>query len=159
MKIVLVRHGEAMPFAADDASRALTSKGLQQARASGAWLLRELGGVKGAKLLASPYLRAQETAGVIAGVLELPVHALDAITPDGDPRVALAAIGQAGEGAEVLVVVSHMPLVAALAVWLEAGVLAAGRGFGLAEARIFEADLPAPGLATPRSVYIPGLSD
>lgn len=159
MRIVLVRHGEAVPFAADDASRALTSKGLQQARASGAWLRRELGSVTGAKLLASPYRRARETAGVIAGVLELPVHALEAITPDGDPRVALAAIEQAGDGAEVWVVISHMPLVAALAAWLEAGVLAAGRGFSLGEARIFEADLPGPGLATPRSVYIPGLSN
>lgn len=159
MKIVLIRHGEAVPFAADDASRALTSKGLQQARASAVWLRRELGGVAGARLLASPYRRAQETAGVLASVLELPVHALDAITPDGDPRMALAAIGRAGEGAEVWVVVSHMPLLAALAAWLESGVLAAGRGFGLAEARILEAELPGPGLATSRSVYIPGLSD
>lgn len=159
MKIILVRHGEAMPFAADDASRALTSKGLQQARASGAWLRRELDGVTGAKLLASPYRRAQETAGLIGGLLDVPVHTLPAITPEGDPRLALAAIGLAGEGAEVLVVVSHMPLVAALAAWLEVGVLAAGRGFSLGEARIFEADLPGPGLATPRSVYIPGLSD
>ena len=159
MKIVLVRHGEAVPFASDDASRALTGRGLTQARATAEWLLRELEGKGSAKLLASPYRRAQETAGVIGGLLRLPVHTLAAITPEGDPRLALAAIGQEGAGAEVLLVISHMPLVAALAAWLESGVLVAGRGFGLAEARILEADLPGPGLAIPRSVYIPGLSD
>lgn len=159
MKIVLVRHGEAVPFSADDASRALTDRGLVQARATAEWLLREMEGTGRARLLASPYRRAQETAGEIGGLLGLPVHTLVAITPEGDPRLALAAIEREGAEDEVVLVISHMPLVAALAAWLESGVLAAGRGFGLAEARIFEAELPAPGLATLRSVYIPGLSD
>lgn len=158
MNIVLVRHGEAVSFATDDASRALTARGLVQAHATADWLLRELEGKGAAKLLASPYRRAQETASVIGGLLGVPVHTLAAITPEDDPRLALAAIEREAAGVEVVLVISHMPLVATLATWLESGVLASGRGFGLAEARILEAELPGPGLATLRSSYLPGIS-
>lgn len=156
MRIVLVRHGKAEPHAGTDAARALTHKGHEQARAAAQWLHETLGQGSGMRLLASPYRRAQETAAPIADVLGLAVHTVAEITPDDDPRRALAAIEAAGKGAETLVVVSHMPLVAGLAGWLQEGVLNAGRGFDLAEVRVLEAELPAPGLAREVAVYLPG---
>lgn len=158
MKVVLVRHGEAGPHAGDDAARALTGRGWLQARSTAEWLRGELGTTTGVRLLASPYQRAQETAQVLAELLGTPVCTVAAITPDDDPRVALAAIEEAGAGADVLVVVSHMPLVAVLATWLTAGTLGSGRGFGLAEARVLEAELAGPGLATERAVHVPGVT-
>lgn len=158
MKIVIVRHGKAEPHAASDAARALTGQGHKQARATAAWLRERFGHGKGIRVLASPYRRAQETALPIAEALGHAVHTVQDITPDDDPRLALAAIEKAGAQAEVLVVVSHMPLVAGLAAWLESGVLG-GRGFDLAEARIFEADLPGPGLATAGESFAPGHVD
>lgn len=152
-----MRHGKAEPHAADDADRALTDKGLAQAQATGAWLSEALGTLQGARLLASPYRRAQETAAPLAALLGMKVATVAGITPDVDPRKALAAIEAAGEGAQLLLVVSHMPLVAALAGWLQEGVLNTGRPFHLAEARVLEADLLAPGLAREIAAFVPHL--
>lgn len=159
MKLVLVRHGEAERFQARDADRALTPTGLQQARLTGEWLQKELAGsATPLHLLASPYRRAQETAAVLKDCLRLPVITVDAITPDADPRQALAAIEDAAPDAGTVVVVSHMPLVAALQSWLQDAVLSAGQGFVLAEARVLEADFAGPGTADLRARYAPGAS-
>lgn len=157
MRIVLVRHGKAESHAADDASRALTEKGLAQAQATGEWLRDALGDLGGARLLASPYRRAQETAAPLAALLGLEVQTVAGITPDADPRKALPAIEAAGQGAPLLLVVSHMPLVAALAGWLQEGGLNTGRAFDLAEARVLAADFLAPGLAREIAAFIPHL--
>lgn len=156
MRMILVRHGEAEPLARSDAERALTPRGRRQAQQTGAWL-RETVGAAAPRLLASPYRRAQETGHEIASLLGVAPQTVQAITPDDDPRRALAAIEAAAAGADVVVVVSHMPLVAALAAWLEEGVLSAGRGFGLAEARVLEMVEPGPGLACAREGFLPGL--
>lgn len=156
MKIVLVRHGKAEPYAPSDAARALTANGLLQAEATGRWLCETLGAAHGARLLASPYRRAQETAAPIAALLGLETHTVAGITPDDDPRKALAAIEAAAAAAATLVVVSHMPLVAALAGWLQEGVLNVGRPFHLGEARLLEMDVPGPGAATEVAAFVPG---
>jgi phosphohistidine phosphatase len=157
LRIVLVRHGKAEPHAASDAARALTHRGHEQARAAARWLRETLAQCDGLRLLASPYRRAQETAAPIADALGVAVHTVAEITPDDDPRRALAAVEAAGKGAGTLVVVSHMPLVAGLAGWLQEGVLNAGRGFDLAEVRVLEVEMLAPGLAREAAVYVPGL--
>lgn len=159
MKIVLVRHGEAEPSRGEDAMRALTEVGKAQAVQSAAWLRRQIGNVgTGVKLVASPYLRAQQTAAAFSAALELPVMTVEAITPDTDPRRALESLDSHAEGVEWLVVVSHMPLVAALASWLSEGRVGAGQGFGLAEVRMLEVDVPGPGVASLRDRFIPGIS-
>lgn len=157
MRMVLVRHGEAEPSARSDAERALTPRGRRQAQLTGAWLLETVGAAAAPRLLASPYRRAQETGHELAGLLGVALQTVQAITPDDDPRRALAAIEAAAAGADVVVVVSHMPLVGGLAAWLEEGVLSAGRGFGLAEARVLEMIEPGPGLASARDGFLPGL--
>lgn len=157
MKIVLLRHGEAEAIRSTDAERALTDKGFEQARATAAWLLQEMKGAGSVRILASPYRRAQETAGVVGEMLGLPVHTQNDITPDVDPRQALSALEKCIRSAEWVVVVSHMPLVAALSAWLTEATLHAGRGFMLAEAEVLEAEFLGPGTAVQCSRFIPGV--
>lgn len=68
MQLILIRHGDAENAAVSDFDRRLTAKGREQAARAGRFL-REAG-LRPAVFLASPYLRARETA---AGILaELP---------------------------------------------------------------------------------------
>ena len=57
MKIVIMRHGDAVIGADDDAARALTATGRQQSRNMANWLQPQLPQVD--LVLVSPYLRAQ----------------------------------------------------------------------------------------------------
>lgn len=156
MKLVLMRHGEAESLRSSDADRALTAQGRQQAMATGKWLADRLATVGAVRVLSSPYRRARETALVISRLLDAEVTEVAAITPDHDPRVALAAINTAVDAGECVVVVTHMPLVAALATWIEEGVLASAHPFSVAEARVFEMPVLALQSASEEARYVPG---
>lgn len=156
MKLVLMRHGEAEAMRERDDARALTALGREQAAETAAWLAALLPVGAQLALLASPYLRAQQTATVLAEILRVPVQTVPGITPDDDARVALRAI-EAQAKADCLVVVSHMPLLGALSSWLEDGSLTTGRGFMLAEARVLEGELLGPGLLERVEQFVPGL--
>lgn len=160
MKLVLMRHAEAVSVAGSDAERALTPRGLEQARETAQWLLQQFpppaAGHASLQVFSSPYLRARQTGSIVAEVLRQPLLALSHVTPDDDARVALGAIEEAAT-AETVVVVTHMPLVATLSQWLEEGVLSAGRGFMLAEARVLEMAVPGPQAGTRLAQFAPGL--
>ena len=66
MDLILWRHAEAidLELVGDDMLRTLTPQGVKQAARMAAWLDRQL--PEGAKVLASPALRAQETAQALA---------------------------------------------------------------------------------------------
>lgn len=153
MKLVLIRHGEAEAHAASDAERALTMRGRQQAQETAQWLsLRHAGDVL---VMSSPYRRAQETAAVLLGHLPgAQTLIVPHITPDDDVRTALKAIAEQAS-ADVVVVVSHMPLLARLAEWLESGTFTHGKPFGLAEGREFVLDEFLPGLAQEQVRHLP----
>ncbi|MBV8140576.1 MAG: phosphohistidine phosphatase SixA [Verrucomicrobia bacterium] len=70
MQLFLLRHAEAEPKAATDETRALTAKGSKQAQGIGKFC-RDRGIVPGL-ILSSPLKRAEETARLVAGELELP---------------------------------------------------------------------------------------
>lgn len=156
MKLVLMRHAEAVAVAGSDAERALTPRGLEQARETAQWLQQQLPVAASLQVFSSPYLRARQTGSIVAEVLQQPLLALSHVTPDDDARVALGAIEEAAT-AETVIVVTHMPLVASLSQWLEEGVLSAGRGFMLAEARVLTMDVPGPQAATRLAQFAPGL--
>ena len=82
--IWLLRHGAAEQAAEDDASRRLTVKGERQARAAGA-ALAELGaGIE--RCLASPKLRAAETARLACEPLDVEVETSEVLSGgDFDP--------------------------------------------------------------------------
>ncbi len=136
-----------------DAERALTPRGHEQARQTACWLTQKLEGDL-PQLLVSPYLRARQTAAAIAAALQIEPQLLAELTPDVDPRRALRAIEEC-VNSETVVVVTHMPLVAALASWLESGIVSAGPGFMLAEARLLEVEVLAASTARLAGHYFP----
>ncbi len=158
MKLVLVRHGEAEHIHGGDAERALTKAGWHQAAKTGKWLKKMLADEGAVRLLASPYRRARETAEIIAGFLGAEPVEVAAITPDHDPRIALSAVAAAAGDCECVVVVTHMPLVAAMASWIESGALSATQPFALAEARLFDVSVLAVNAASEQSRYVPALA-
>ncbi len=110
MKVVVMRHGDAVLGADDDASRALTPVGVAQSRAMAEWMLTQCPAID--RVLVSPYLRAQQTwqsmQDLFADAIVETVHDLvphGHAGPVGDYLRALE-----GDAKQVLVI-SHLPLV------------------------------------------------
>jgi phosphohistidine phosphatase len=111
MKLWLLRHGEAEPTARTDAERNLTVHGRQQVREAAAQLLgRPLQAV-----LVSPYVRAQQTADLVCDVLAFSGmrQTVPWLTPESDLRQTLRELD--GYAFDELLLVTHQPLVGALA--------------------------------------------
>jgi len=103
VRLYLVRHADAAPGEPDDL-RPLTAHGRQQARDVGARLAAE--GAGGAAVVASPLLRARETAEEIARAL--------GTTAEPDERLAPGATAAgiceaASERGVTVVAVGHQP--------------------------------------------------
>ncbi len=146
MRLYLLRHAEAEAEAREDDLRELTELGWAQAQAAADWLCQQVSGPT--RLIASPLCRARQTARVVQQTLGLKeVDILEVLSPEGDPLRAEQAISLImRESVEELIVVSHMPLIASLQSWLEEGLLTTGEPFSLAEIRVMEAGVFAPGL-------------
>lgn len=98
MELILWRHAEAED-GRDDTARRLTPKGEQQAAAMAKWLRAHLPGQF--TLLASPAVRAQQTASALAAPITERSLA---------PGASVAAIVKAAEKYRgVVIVVGHMP--------------------------------------------------
>jgi phosphohistidine phosphatase len=111
MRLWLLRHGEAQPQAASDAERALTPRGCDEVNQVAVQLqARPL-----TMILVSPYVRAQQTATLVVDALAFagPVQTVPWLTPDSDPREVLRRLDRYESGE--LLLVSHQPLVGALA--------------------------------------------
>lgn len=145
MRLYLLRHGIAFnradPNCPPDPERPLTPLGIRRTRQA-ARGLRALG-VAPTKILSSPYVRAMETAKIVAKQLRLPkktIAEVAALGPGGDPSEALAEVEAAG--ADEVLVVGHSP-------HLE-GMLAAVLGvqrttpFGLKKAGVAGLELSSP---------------
>lgn len=142
MRLWLLRHGQAEPQAASDAARELTAHGRQEVQQAAAQLLsRPL-----TAIMASPYVRAQQTAELVR--LELgfsgSVQTVSWLTPDSDPRDALKYLDER-EHAEVLLV-SHQPLIGALGGLLVHGHRQEPLPMRTASLAELEGDIPAAGL-------------
>ena len=110
MKVVVMRHGDAVLGADDDAARALTSLGREQSRAMALWLQQQMPHLD--RVLVSPYLRAQQTWQTVRDLFgEVRVDVLDELVPHGH-SAPVADYLRALEGeVENLLVISHLPLV------------------------------------------------
>lgn len=117
MQLILVRHADAEPDAATDAERPLTPLGHAQAAAL-CRALRRVGGMDA--LLSSPAVRARQTAEAVAPLLPPgeSVVVTDALAVDRLDRRAIAGLCR---GHAVVVLVGHMPDIAAFAGWLLTG--------------------------------------
>lgn len=155
MRLYLLRHAEAEAEAREDDLRELTELGWAQAQASADWLCQQISSP--ARLIASPLCRARQTARVVQQTMGLEsVDILEVLSPEGDPLRAEQALSLIlRESVEELIVVSHMPLIASLHSWLEEGLLTTGEPFSLAEVRVLEAGVMAPGLGQRISGFVP----
>ena len=121
MKIIVMRHGDAVLGADDDAARSLTERGRQQSLAMSQWLGPQLPDID--RVLVSPYLRAQQTWQAISSVLPCGlVETLDDLVPHGDVTHASDYLRALEGEAHTLLVVSHLPLVGYLVADLCPGV-------------------------------------
>jgi phosphohistidine phosphatase len=100
MKVVLVRHAEAVPGDPDEL-RALTPAGHEQARRLGEQLRAD--GIRPDAVLTSPLLRARETGADLGFGEPEPLEALSPGATAEDVRAATAGRG------ETVVVVGHQP--------------------------------------------------
>lgn len=116
MTLWLLRHGEAEARARIDAERPLTERGRKEVRRNA----ERLRGRPLQYILASPYLRAQQTAEIVREVLglALPLTTVDWATPDDSPRDAANRL-DSYPGHCLLV--SHNPLLGQLAGFLQHG--------------------------------------
>jgi phosphohistidine phosphatase len=159
MQLILVRHGEAEPYQSDDAGRSLTTRGVAQAHSTAQQVLAKY---HPDLLVVSPYKRAQQTAAAFEEAITafhetpppIPLHILDEITPDADPRAALDALSllAAQYGPKCMMVVCHMNVIAYLAGLI---VDEYPESFGLAEARVFEQPLILMGLSVEKARFAP----
>jgi phosphohistidine phosphatase len=122
----LMRHCRPVPGARDDADRPLTPEGRKQAEEMAAWAKRIVGHVD--TVITSPFLRALETAEIMAEALGSNIQRTPMVEPDAKPDEAWRHIeAMAGVSTDVLVV-SHHPLVGHLLDQI-AGVIGIGHTF------------------------------
>jgi len=116
MDLLLWRHAEALEAREilDDLDRALTAKGERQAQRMAGWINRHL--PAGARILASPARRTQQTAAA----LERKVKTVDALAPGGTVEGLLAA-ARWPDAREPVLVVGHQPVLGLTASLLIAG--------------------------------------
>ena len=116
----IVRHGVAAAHhAAGDAHRALTPHGAEAIRRLATALQAE--GWAPDRVFASPYVRAQQTAHLLAAPGGFAVDTLHELEPDTPPQRVLDALADEGIEAGHVVLVAHLPLVERLQLLLSAG--------------------------------------
>jgi len=104
MDLILWRHADAQEGGGElpDMDRELTAKGRKQAVEMGRWLDAHL--PKEARILASPAVRAQQTAAGLGRRFET----VKSIAPGADPTTILAA-SDWPDASGIVVVVGHQP--------------------------------------------------
>ncbi|HSP58527.1 MAG TPA: phosphohistidine phosphatase SixA [Halomonas sp.] len=154
-RLMIMRHGQAAP-GHPDATRALTRQGCQEIRRIAAWLSgRDDLDLPRLRLVASPFVRARQTADLVAEGLAIArpqcdVETLEIITPDDPPDTVVDWLLEQ-DGKHPVLIVSHMPLVGALT-----GLLIDGRADGRGDSGLafptgaiaeLTTDVPAAGCA------------
>jgi phosphohistidine phosphatase SixA len=163
--VVLVRHGDAA-FGVPDATRELTSRGKEEVH--NAFLTYRdfrhrsilgnndanggLGRSASFRLMASPFLRAQQTAELITKVMEAdglqsPAATSSFLEPEADPNDVVALIEKAQtQGVTELWLVAHNPLLSTLLSLLVDGECQSQSQSPLATAEIVELEVEWVGL-------------
>jgi phosphohistidine phosphatase len=116
MDLILWRHAEAfeMREVQDDLDRNLTPKGERQAQRMADWLNRQL--PAGAKVLASPARRAQQTAAA----LDRKFKTSPSLAPDATVDALLQAV-RWPDAREAVLVIGHQPTLGLVAAYLLSG--------------------------------------
>lgn len=107
--LLVMRHGEAEAIARSDFQRPLTPAGREDVTASVRGLI--VRGIQPGCIVASPLVRAQQTALLVDGILGAGITTWEEIAPDGEPDRVAARI----EGLPTPpLLVTHQPFVGRL---------------------------------------------
>jgi len=142
-----MRHGEAQPFAGNDAARELTDNGRRQAALAGQCLQHQA--LVPQRIWCSPYRRTEQTAAITLAAAQFDNKLLKTcalITPDSSPIDVADIIAQ--QCVETLMIISHQPLVSALIGLLVEAHEFAGPPMAPASIALLEADSLLPGCCT-----------
>lgn len=151
MKVWVLRHGEAANNAATDAQRPLTKLGEGEVLTSAAQLV----GQPLEAIVASPYLRAQQTATLAHNALRFDADVLTVpwLTPESDPLEVAVHLEKLG--LDHVLLVSHQPLVGNLISLLQHGNLREPEPMRTASLAELEGDWPLAGLMNLKAVRHP----
>ncbi len=140
MKLWILRHGEAEGHARTDAERNLTEHGRAEVLQSAAHLIDQ----PISAIIASPYVRAQQTAYLVREALGfLPdIRTVPWLTPDGNPLQVLEQL----DTDDNVLLVSHQPLVGSLISFLQHGHQRQPQPMCTASLAELEGDFPLAGL-------------
>ncbi|QZI69009.1 phosphohistidine phosphatase SixA [Pseudomonas protegens] len=149
MKLWVLRHGQAESHAPTDAQRNLTAHGREEVLVSAAQLI----GQPISAIIASPYVRAQQTAQLVREALgfEAQIRTVSWLTPEANPLQVLQQL----DSADNLLLVSHQPLVGSLIGLLQHGHLRDPQPMNTASLAELEGDWPLAGLMTLNGVKHP----
>lgn len=149
MKLWVMRHGEAESHAASDAQRNLTEHGRQEVLHSAAHLI----GQPISAIIASPYVRAQQTAQLVREALGFvpEIRTVPWLTPDANPLQVLDKL----DTDDNVLLVSHQPLVGNLISFLQHGHQRQPQPMHTASLAELEGDFPLAGLMSLNSVKNP----
>ena len=149
MKLWVLRHGEAEGHARSDAERNLTEHGRAEVLRSAAHLI----GQPLSAILASPYVRAQQTEHLVREALgfQPEIRTVPWLTPDGNPQQVLEKL----DTDDNVLLVSHQPLVGSLISFLQHGPLRQPQPMYTASLAELEGDFPLAGLMSLVSVNNP----
>ncbi|WP_404941698.1 phosphohistidine phosphatase SixA [Pseudomonas danubii] len=149
MKLWVLRHGQAESHAPTDAQRNLTAHGREEVLGSAAQLI----GQPISAIIASPYVRAQQTAQLVREALgfEAEIRTVPWLTPEANPLQVLQQL----DGADNLLLVSHQPLVGSLIGLLQHGHLRDPQPMNTASLAELEGDWPLAGMMTLNGVKHP----
>ncbi len=115
MDVYILRHGKAESAGPGmaDAERRLTKKGREEVAAAGRWMARQE--FRFDLIAASPFVRAQETAAIVAQPLGQrdSLVTWEVLAPGGNPDTVCELIGEQPDTWTVLLV-GHEPLLSAL---------------------------------------------
>lgn len=150
MHLLVMRHGEA-GWHSIDQERELTEAGrkgcalVARQIAKSPWRPREI--------WSSPLVRARQTAAIASEILNCRVTEKDFVTPEDDPGLCLDALLEEAP-ADRIMIVSHMPLVGALATLLVDG---HRHGIPFMTSQAVALDLPVvgPGCADLKAQFLP----
>ena len=125
MNLFLLRHGIAVERGTagfnKDADRPLTPKG--ERRLESITDAMEAMVLKFDLVLSSPYVRARQTAEIVADALDLKkkLEFSDSLTPDGDAKALIAALNKREPRVENVLLVGHEPFMSELIAMLTSG--------------------------------------
>jgi len=113
--IYILRHGKAEDSTPEggDAARRLTKKGSEEILGVGLWMAAQE--LEFDLIATSPFVRAQETAAIIASVLDYKKKpaSWDVLVPGGEPDAVCHEISRHGKSSAILLI-GHEPLLSSL---------------------------------------------